>query len=203
MSGKFFVFEGIDGCGKTTQAEFLVTALEKRGLKTVHLREPGGTPIGEFIRGLLLDHREVEMAPWTEVFLFMASRAQLVADRLRPALQRGDTVVLDRYYYSTAAYQGAAGGIGVLEILDLSERVAKFDRPDRIFLLDLDPRIALQRMGPARDRLEARGLRYQEQVREGFVRIARSDKDRFRIIDASQPAAAIHKAVLAEVDRVL
>src|SRR5262245_34945091 len=104
MRGRFFVFEGIDGCGKTTQSRLLQLELRRRGVNLLHLREPGGTTIGEAVRELLLDPRRAEMTPWTEVFLFMASRAQLVAEKIRPALAAGVTVVLDRYYYSTAAY---------------------------------------------------------------------------------------------------
>jgi dTMP kinase len=134
------VLEGIDGAGKTTQADRLEVRLRSDGLRVLRAREPGGTAIGERLRELLLDARRSEMDARTELFLYMASRAQLVAEVLLPALKRGDTVLLDRYYYSTAAYQGAAGRVGIEEVLELAERIAKFPRPDRVVLLDLDPR---------------------------------------------------------------
>ncbi|MBI2932361.1 MAG: dTMP kinase [Planctomycetes bacterium] len=202
MRGRFFVFEGIDGCGKSTQAELLAAALRKRGLKTAHLREPGGTPVGEAVRKLLLDHGKLDLAPMTEVFLFMASRTQLVCDLLRPALDNGDIVVLDRYYYSTAAYQGAAGKVGIPFVLNLAD-IAGFPQPDRVFLLDLDPTAALARTGAARDRIEQKGLEYQRHVRAGFLEMAKSDPERFRIVNAAQPANAVAQEILREVERVL
>ena len=131
MRGRFIVVEGIDGSGKTTLAAKLARELKRRGRRVIRTREPGGTRLGEKIRGVLLDARNEAMTPQTELFLYMASRAQLVDQVIRPALRRGTDVVCDRYYYSTAAYQGAAGGLKIGDILTLAENIARFERPTR------------------------------------------------------------------------
>jgi len=202
MPGGLFAFEGIDGCGKSTQSRLLTLELRRRGRPVLHLREPGGTAIGEAVRGLLLDPRRREMTPWTEVFLFMASRAQLVSEKIRPARSAGVTVILDRYYYSTAAYQGAAGGVGVATVLALAEKVARFDKPDRVFVLDIDPDAAARRRRSPADRIERKGLAYQRAVRRSFLSIAKRDR-RLRVIDGDGDASDIHRTIVREVDRVL
>jgi len=199
MGGRFIVLEGIDGAGKTTQADLLERRLRREGVSVVRAREPGGTRIGERIRALLLDVRRGEMAPRTELFLYMASRAQLVQEVIVPSLARGRTVLLDRYYYSTAAYQGAAGGVGVQEVLELAERIAKFPRPDRVLLLDLGARQGLSRVTRPRDRVERKGLLYLDRVRRGFLTIAREDPRRFRIVAADRPAELVAKDVIRHV----
>jgi dTMP kinase len=204
MRGRFLVLEGVDGCGKTTQARLLALELRRRGRKVTLLREPGGTPIGEAVRALLLDPDRAEMTAWTEVFLFMASRAQLVAERIRPALDRGVTVILDRYYYSTAAYQGAAGGVGLKKILALARSIADFDEPERVFVLDCDPKTAVARSrGRIADRMERKGLDYQRAVRGGFLAMARREPKRFRVVNASASPTDVHQEILREVERVL
>ncbi len=203
MRGRFIVFEGIDGCGKTTQVDQLVAALEKQGRSVMRLREPGGTPLGDAVRGLLLERRGFAMSAWTEVFLFMASRSQLVAEKLLPALEEGRTIVLDRYYYSTAAYQGAAGKVGVPVVIEIAENIAHFPKPDLVLLLDIDPQVALKRLGGARDRVEDKGTAYQKKVRAAFLDIAASDKKRFRVIDASQQRERVHAQILDEVKRAI
>jgi dTMP kinase len=203
MRGRFIVLEGIDGSGKSTVAARLAEHLEAGGRQVLRTREPGGTPIGERIRELLLDRAHDAMVPWTELFLFMASRAQLVDQVVRPALAAGRIVICDRYYYSTAAYQGAAGKIGVATVLDLAERVAKFARPDLVLLLDLPPSVARARAGDRGDRVESKGAAYQEKVRRGFLRMARADRKRFRVLDASAPAGDVAAAARKAVDRAL
>lgn len=203
MRGRFIVLEGIDGSGKTTLAARLARHLESRGRRVVRAREPGGTRLGEKIRRLLLDARHSEMTPLTELFLYMASRAQLLEQVIRPALRSGRDVVCDRYYYSTAAYQGAAGGVGVEGVLDLAERIARFDRPDLVAVLDLPPRTARARRSGPGDRVECKGPAYQERVRRGFLRIARRDPRRIRVIDASRPADDVFRDLREAVDRVL
>src|SRR5262245_4526799 len=139
MRGRFIVIEGIDGSGKSTLAGRLAEHVASRRRRLIRLREPGGTRIGEQARALLLDARNGEMTPLTEFFLYMACRAQLVEQIVRPALRKGTVVLCDRYYYSTAAYQGAAGGLGIPAVLDVAERIARFERPDLVLLLDLPP----------------------------------------------------------------
>lgn len=203
MRGRFIVIEGIDGSGKSTLATRLAEDLARTGRTVLRAREPGGTPIGEKVRSLLLDRTNAEMVPLTEFFLYMASRAQLVEESIRPALEAGRVVVCDRYYYSTAAYQGAAGNVGIDEVLQVSERVARFVKPDLVALLDLPPKVARARQGIRDDRVESKGVAYQERVRRGFLVIARRQRRRFRVFDAAQPADALYAEVRREVERVL
>ena len=203
MRGRFIVVEGIDGSGKSTLAARLAEDLARRGRRVLRTREPGGTDISERIREILLDADHAEMTPFTEFFLYMASRAQLVEQVIRPALRRGTDVVCDRYYYSTAAYQGAAGRIGVRTVLDVAEKVARFERPDVVALLDLPPAAARARRTGARDRVERKGLAYQQRVRRGFLLMARRERRRFRVIDASQPVEDVFRDLREAVNRVL
>jgi dTMP kinase len=203
MRGRFIVVEGIDGSGKSTVAARVAEELARRGRKVLRTREPGGTLLGEKIRALLLDAANSEMAPFTELFLFMASRAQLVDELIRPSLRRGIDVVCDRYYYSTAAYQGAAGRVGIPLVLAVAEKIAKFERPDLVALLDLDPAVARKREGIRNDRVESKGLAYQKRVRTGFLRLAKRDRRRVKVIDAGRPADEVFEDVRKAVDRVL
>lgn len=202
MRGKFIVFEGIDGSGKSSVSAKIEDRLKAAGRRVLRTREPGGTPLGEKVRGMLLDPANTEMVPWTELFLFMASRAQLVDQVIRPALREGVDVLCDRYYYSTAAYQGAAGKVGIPVVLKIAEDVAKFQRPDRVLLFDVPPRVARRRAGDRSDRVESKGEAYQERVRRGFLRMAKADR-RFTVLDASRPAEEVLEAAWKAVDRVL
>jgi dTMP kinase len=203
MRGRFIVVEGIDGSGKSTVAARVADELARRGRQVLRTREPGGTLLGEKIRALLLDAKNSEMVPFTELFLYMASRAQLVDEVIRPSLRKGVDVVCDRYYYSTAAYQGAAGRVGIPVVLAVAEKIAKFERPDLVTLLDLDPAVARRREGIRDDRVESKGLDYQKRVRAGFLRLARRDRRRVRVIDADRPADDVFEDVRKAVDRVL
>ena len=203
MRGRFIVVEGIDGSGKSTVAARVADELTRRGRKVLRTREPGGTPLSEKIRALLLDAKNSEMVPFTELFLYMASRAQLVDEVIRPSLREGVDVVCDRYYYSTAAYQGAAGRVGIPIVLEVAEKIAKFEKPDLVALLDVDPAVARGRDGIRNDRVESKGLDYQKRVRAGFLRLAKRDRRRIRVIDASRPSDAVFEDVRKAVDRVL
>jgi dTMP kinase len=152
---------------------------------------------------VLADPRHKALTPLAELFLFMACRAQLVQERLRPALARGEDVLLDRYYYSTAAYQGAAGRVGASTVLDLAERVARFPRPDLVLLLDLPPATARRREGVRTDRVERKGEPYQARVRRGFLALARREPRRFRVLDASGSADEVFSAAWKAVSRGL
>lgn len=198
MRGRFFVLEGIDGAGKGTQADLLDARLRRDGIQVLRAREPGGTRIGERVRALLLDARRSEMAPRTELFLYMASRAQLVDEVLLPALDRGRVVLLDRYYYSTAAYQGAAGKVGVDEVLELAERIAKFPKPDRVILLDIDPTRGMGRVKRPKDRMERKGVEFLSRVRKAYLRIARADR-RFAIVRADRARDEVAEDVYRKV----
>lgn len=202
MRGRLLVLEGIDGAGKTTQADLLEKRLRGDGIRVVRAREPGGTSIGERVRELLLDARRSRMDARTELFLYMASRAQLVAEVIQPALRRGRHVLLDRYYYSTAAYQGAGGHVGMLQVLDLAERIAGFPVPDRVVLLDLDPRFGLNRMKRTKDRMERKGLEYLARVRRGFLSLAKPRRN-FAVVKAVRPVGEVAEDVYRAVSDVL
>jgi dTMP kinase len=199
MKGKFIVFEGIDGCGKSTQAKKLVAHVKKSGRKVISIREPGGTPVGEKIRDLLL-HSKTTISAKTELFLYMASRAQLVEDVIRPSIATGKIVVCDRYYYSTAAYQGAAGKTGVKEVLHLAEKVARFPKPDRVILLDLPAKTAFTRLKGPKDRMENKGIAYLERARKAFLQIARQKSRQFSIHSGEEEPGNLHKEILSTLN---
>jgi dTMP kinase len=203
MRGRFIVVEGIDGSGKSTVAARIADELTRRGRRVLRTREPGGTPLSEKIRALLLDAKNSEMVPFTELFLYMASRAQLVDAVIRPSLRDGIDVVCDRYYYSTAAYQGAAGRVGIPVVLAVAEKIAKFEKPDLVALLDVDPEVAQKRDGIRNDRVESKGLDYQKRVRAGFLKLAKRDRRRIRVIDAARPPEDVFEDVRKAVDHVL
>jgi len=196
--GRFFVVDGIDGCGKTTQAELLARELGvKEGLR---LREPGSTPLGEELRRLLL-HREWDIHPASEVLLFAAARRQLLEHVVRPALERGETVVCERFNPSTYAYQAVAGELDPEAVLRLLEGWCGEPAPDLILVLDLEVDEAAARRGEATDRIEAKGLDFQRRVAEGYRRYA-AESPRAVRIEASGEVGAVHAAVMAEVARV-
>ena len=203
MRGAFVVVEGIDGSGKSTMVSHVANELRRRGRQVLRTREPGGTSISEQVRALLLDAKNSAMVPFTELFLYMASRAQLVDEVIRPSIAKGVDVVCDRYYYSTAAYQGAAGKIGIDTVIAVAEKIAKFQKPDLVVLLDVNPELARSRDGIRNDRVENKGLEYQKKVRAGFLKLARRDRKRVKVIDASRPAEQVFADVMKAVDRAL
>ncbi len=182
--GRFVVLEGLDGCGKSTQARRLVERLTRTGREVLHTREPGGTPAGERIRALLLDPALGELEPLAEVLLLQAARAQLTARVLRPALARGAVVVCERWHYATTAYQGAAGGADLGAIAASSALATGGLEPDRAVLLDLPDAVRQQRLGRSRDRIEARDAAYRARAAEGFRRVFAADPGRLRTVPA-------------------
>ena len=188
----FVTFEGADRSGKSTQAELLRQALEAEGREVVLTREPGGTELGERIRDLVLDGPP--MSPWAEAALFAASRAQHVAEVIRPALERGADVVCDRYVDSSLAYQGLARGLGLEEVLDLNLRVTGGLLPDATVLLLLDPAAAAARAGRV-DRLEREGEGLQERVDSAYRRLARRFPERIVPVEGARPPEEIAREV--------
>ena len=178
----FVTFEGVDGSGKSTQAQLLAERLRSEGREVVLTREPGGTPAGERIREILL-HGD-ELAPWAEASLFAAARAQLVDEVIRPALARGADVVSDRYLDSSLAYQGLARGLGIERVLELNLLATSGLLPDRTFLLVLPPAEAAARRGEERDRIEREGLVFTEEVDRAYREIARVFAQRVSLVDA-------------------
>ena len=211
--GVFITIEGIDGCGKTTQLERLTARLRREGYPVEVTVEPGGTRIGEQIRRILLDVRNQEIVPVTELLLYFASRAQNVAEKIRPALEAGKVVVSDRYTDSTLVYQGVARGLGEEVVRRLHLIACGGLDPDLTLYLDIDPDVGLAR---ARDRNrgvqgdEAGQTRMDEQsadfyrrVRRGYLDLARREPQRVRLIDASRGVAEVERDVWAAVSALL
>lgn len=184
--GTFITLEGVDGSGKSTQASLLVERLRQEGREVVALREPGGTPISEKIRALLLDPENAEMAGECELLLYEASRAQLVREVIEPALLRGAIVVCDRFYDSTHAYQHGGRGLSDALVSRANELGCCGLSPDVTLVLDIDPAAALARAtAQGADRLEAEGLAFQQRVRKDYLALAKEDPARVCVVDAA------------------
>jgi dTMP kinase len=185
----FVTFEGIDGSGKTTQAHLLAERLLADGVEVVLTREPGGTPLGEAVRELVLhgDH----VAPWAEAALYTAARAQHVEEVIRPSLARGATVISDRYLDSSVAYQGAGRGLGVEAVLQLNLSAVGGLLPERTVLVDLEALTAAERMGGDRDRIERDGLELQERAGDAYRALAARYPDRYVVVDGAAAVGEI------------
>lgn len=196
-------FEGIDGCGKTTQIDLLKKYLEKKNTAFHIFREPGGTVISEKIRNLLL-HEMDEMNPVTELLLFSAARSQLLTDKVIPLLENGEMVILDRFYDSTTAYQGyGRGSAGLEQIIELNQLASHGTAPDLTFYLRIDPEAASKRTkGDNKDRMESSGNEFFEKVCSGYDKLAEME-DRFVVIDASQSPEEIHSDIIRKLESYL
>ena len=204
MAGCFITVEGIDGCGKSTQARLLVEDLERAGYDVLALREPGGVAISEKIRALLLDPANAEMSATCDLLLYEAARAQLVHEVVAPALAEGRVVVCDRFYDSTTAYQGYAGGVPLDAVMQANELAVGTCAPDLTLVFDIDPALAAERTASrTQDRMEAKGAAYQQRVAEGFRAIAAAEPARVKLIDAARDVDTIHAEVMTAVQAVL
>ena len=203
--GCFLVLDGPEGAGKTTQVQRLVQRLRDAGRKATSVRDPGSTPVSERIREVLLDRRLPEMDARTEVFLYMASRAEMVARIVRPALDVGLIVVCDRFVSSTVAYQGYAGGIEPELIWDLGRTACGGIEPNLTVILDLPVQegLARARRLAEPDRIEAKDQTFHEKVRQGFLSMAEARPQVFAVVDASQPPDAVAEAIWEAAKRVL
>lgn len=199
--GLFITVEGIDGCGKSTQARLIAAALEAAGHDVLRLREPGGVKISEQIRAILLDPANAEMGDVCELLLYEAARAQLVHQVIRPALAAGKTVVCDRFCDSTTAYQAFADGLDRNMVSQANELAVDGCRPDLTLVFDLPVEDALRRRSgrEAEDRLELKGLEFQERVAAGFRAVAVDEPDRVKLIDAGESIAEVFSGVAAEL----
>ncbi len=202
----FISLEGIEGCGKTTQINYIRTFLENEGRPFVVTREPGGTIIGKKIRSILLDPSSKELVPTAELLLYMADRAQHIHSVIRPRLAEGKIVICDRYFDATVAYQGFARGLGVTYIRDLHRMVLEDFKPDLTILLDLSPRAGLSRAWRDLDsgnrsgtesRFEEEAISFHENVRAGYLELARLEPQRFKIIDASRSLNEVQNDIQA------
>lgn len=189
----FISFEGLDGCGKTTQAGMLAERLRAAGSEVVLTREPGGTALGEEIRALLLHGGDV--APWAEAALYAASRAQHVEEVIRPALARGATVVCDRYLDSSVAYQGAGRGLGLERVLDLNLTAVSGLLPDVTVLIEIEPEAAAARVGDERDRIEREDDGFRERVGDGYRLLSERFPDRYVVVDGSRTVAELAEEI--------
>lgn len=209
--GKFITLEGPEGSGKSTHARLLVDRFRSGGHSVVATREPGGTPLGESIRGLLQHDAGGEgMASETELLLFMASRAQLVSQVIRPALINGHSVVCDRFADSTTAYQGYARGCDIEKILALSDMATGGLTPDLTILLDVDVKAAFERLrqrnlknGVEKDRIEREALAFHERVRAGYLDLARRWPGRIRVVDAARDPDVVQADIWGLVKHVI
>jgi dTMP kinase len=186
LRGRFLAFEGPDGSGKSTQIARLQAWAESRSLPLVLVREPGGTAVGERIRQILLDPIHGEMTVRCEMLLYMASRSQLVEERVKPALDAGACVISDRFVGSTLAYQGAAGGMAEAEIRAVAQVAIGGRWPDLTVLFDVDTDTAMRRLSPLLDRMEGKGAEFHRRVRQGYLDQARRDPKGHLVIDASR-----------------
>jgi dTMP kinase len=201
VSGLFISFEGIDGVGKSTQADLLESWLQGQGKTVVRTLEPGGTEVGVEIRKILLHHRG-DLAPRAEAALFAADRAHHVASKIRPALSRGDIVITDRYFDSSVAYQGAGRELSQTEVRDLSLWAVGGLLPDLTVLLDLPADVARNRRngsGTEPDRLESEKIEFFERARQAYLDLAKAEPNRFLVIDASATVEQMQQQI---VDRV-
>jgi dTMP kinase len=189
----FVTFEGLDGSGKTTQAELLRAHLEADGVKVVATREPGGTELGERIRELVLHGGHV--APWAEALLYAAARAQLVEQVIRPAIDRGEWLICDRFVDSSVAYQGVGRGLGLELVLDLNLAAVGGLLPDRTFLLLLDPSEIPARLHREHDRLERESENFHARVAQGYHELAARFPERIVVLDGSRPAEQLAEEV--------
>lgn len=213
MLGTFITFEGIEGCGKSTQIKILEDYLKMRGHATVLTREPGGTAIGEKIRKVLLNAEFKNMLPLTELFLYAAARCQHVGEVIRPALEAGKIVLCDRYADATTAYQGAARAIHKPFLTKIHQLATDDLKPDLTLLLDLPVEIGLRRARERQsenfgrttdgDRFENEEALFHEKVREGYLQIAKEEPGRVKIVNALDDIETIHQNVVQEVIRVL
>lgn len=205
-AGVFIAFEGGDGAGKSTQAARLAGSLESRGYTVLRTREPGGTPVGEKLRSLVLDHGNGEIDAHTEALIFAASRAAHATQVIRPALARGDIVLTDRYIDSSVAYQGAGRGLGQDAVQSLNEWATSGLQPHLTVLLDVDPQLGRRRRTAgqsAEDRLESEADEFHTRIRDAFLSLAADRPAAYLVLPAQLPVDELAGRILARVDALL
>ena len=200
--GRFITFEGIDGCGKTTQFRLLAASLRERGHDVVETVEPGGTSIGRQIRKILLDPASIGIRPRAELLLYFASRAQNVDEVIRPALEAGRTVLCDRFTDSTLVYQGCGRGLETEIVRDLDRIACRGLQPDRTILIDIDPETSLvrarrrnARTRSSESRIDEEDSAFHERVRQGYLALAKAEPDRIVVIDGAAGIADVSRRI--------
>ncbi len=205
ISGKFIVLDGPDGCGKSTQVRLLAEGLARQGIESVTVRDPGDTAVGDSIRKILLGPEHEQRSMECELLLFMASRAQLAAEKIKPALAAGKTVLADRYVSSSCAYQGA-GGLDIGAILDIARFATQQTWPDLTLILDIPAQAGLDRIetkrNAARDTMERRGLEYHRKVRDIFLKLPEIYPKPVLILSAGETIEKVHEQILETLIRV-
>jgi dTMP kinase len=199
----FITFEGGEGCGKSTQSRLLLKKLHQQNIPVVLTHEPGGTALGNEIRKSLKRKRGSSISPQAELLLFAASRAQLVAELIRPALEEGKVVICDRFTHSTLVYQGYGRGLDLTAIEMVNNMATQNLKPDLAILLNISPEQGLTRKRSLRDRFESEDLSFHQRVREGYVKMAAAEPDRWLVIDASLPKGKIAEIIWDKVSKLL
>ncbi len=201
--GLFITFEGGEGCGKSTQSRLLLKKLEQQNVPVVLTHEPGGTALGNELRKTLKRKRDSSISPQAELFLLAASRAQLVAEVIRPALEEGKVVLCDRFTHSTMAYQGYGRGLDFTAINMVNNMATGNLNPDLIIFPDISPEQGLARKRSLKDRFELEDLSFHRRVREGYLKMAAAEPDRWLVIDASLPKGKIAEIIWDRVSQLL
>jgi len=196
LAGRFIVFDGPDGSGKSTQYRHFAAYCRQQGVAVTEVREPGGTSIGEQIRSVLLDPANHDMVLRCEMMLYMASRAQLVEQIIRPALERNELVLADRFISSTLAYQGTAGGMSENEIITVGNVAVGARWPDLTVVFDVDERTAAHRLNPLLDRMERKGAVFHRRVRDGYLAQAKAHPPTHVVIDATADEQTVFDELL-------
>ena len=205
MKGKFITFEGCEGSGKSTHVALFKEYLDRKGIEYIFLREPGGVSISEKIRNIILDVENKEMCDRAEALLYAAARAQLITEKIIPALKDGKLVVVDRYIDSSFAYQGYARGLGIDFIEKINSYAIDSCMPDKTVFLDISPKVAFERKGGADkdDRLELSGIEFHERVYEGYKTLAKKYPERFVSVDPTGTKAETHAKIIDAIKDIL
>lgn len=199
--GFFITFEGADGCGKTTQSELVKKYLEDKGFDVVWTREPGSIGLGQKIRELLL-HYDGDVAPMCEAFLFLADRAQHIEKFIKPAVDNGKIVLCDRHTDSTIAYQGYGRGEDIVQLKYLNNLATGDMKPDLTFVFDVTTETAQKRVGSEKDRMESAGIEFHKKVRHGYLKIAKQEPERVKVVDANQTIEKVFADTKAVLDKI-
>ena len=199
----FFSFDGVDGVGKSSQIRLFCRWLRERGHDVVDCRDPGSTQLGEAIRGILLDSTDTPIDRRSEMLLYMAARAQMVEQVIRPAIEAGKTVVSDRFLLANVVYQGHAGGLPIDDLWQVGRIAVAGITPDLTFVLDMCPEAAMSRIGREPDRMERQGDAFLQRVRDGFLEEARRQPARIAVVDAAREVEVVAADIRAAAMRVL